>query len=131
MSRNVILAASLPEAPDRVFDRYLDPRSHAAITGAPVTFQPFAGGTFGAFDGMLSGTILHIQPKRLIVQTWRSARWPVEAVDSVLVLTFVPDKEGTQIELVHANVPDDDFAGVSHGWETYYWGPWRRYLADG
>jgi hypothetical protein len=29
---------------------------------------------------------------------------------------------------VHLNVPDEDFAGVSQGWEKYYWGPWRDYL---
>jgi len=23
---------------------------------------------------------------------------------------------------------DEDFAGVSQGWEKYYWTPWRAYL---
>jgi hypothetical protein len=29
---------------------------------------------------------------------------------------------------VHVNVADDDFAGVSQGWQDYYWTPWREYL---
>jgi hypothetical protein len=29
---------------------------------------------------------------------------------------------------VHVNVADHDFAGVSEGWEIYYWQPWREYL---
>jgi hypothetical protein len=49
-------------------------------------------------------------------------------MDSVLTLTFWPDKDGARIELVHINVADEDFAGVSHGWEQYYWTPWRAYL---
>lgn len=128
MPRNIMMAASLPAPPDKLFDMYLDAAQHAALTGLPVTLEPRAGGVFHAFDGMLSGTILHIQPKSLIVQTWRSVNWPLTAMDSVLILTFCPAEDGGLIELNHINVADEDFAGVSQGWEKYYWTPWRAYL---
>jgi len=128
MPRNIIMAASLPAAPDTLFDMYLDAAEHAAFTGLPVTLAPHAGGAFSAFDGMLSGKILHIEPKTLIVQTWRSGNWPLTAMDSVLTLSFWPADDGARIELVHANVPEEDFAGVSQGWEKYYWRPWHDYL---
>jgi len=105
MLKNIILAASLPAAPDKLFDMYLDAESHAAITGAPVIIEPRAGAPFRAFNGMLSGMILHVEPKRLIVQTWRSANWPATAIDSVLTLSFWPQVDGARIELVHVNVP--------------------------
>lgn len=129
MPRNVLLAVNLPAPPERLYDMYLDAAQHAAVTGAPVTIEPRAGAPFQAFDGVLSGTILHVEPKKLIVQTWRSTYWPADALDSTLVLSFWPATEGGRIELVHANVADDDFAGVSEGWEKYYWAPWRKYLA--
>lgn len=128
MPRTIIMAASLPATPDRLFDMYLNAAEHAAFTGLPVTLEPHAGGVFRAFDGMLSGKILHIEPKTLVVQTWRSVNWPLTAMDSVLTLSFWPAEDGTRIELVHVNVPEEDFAGVSRGWETYYWAPWRKYL---
>lgn len=128
MPRNIIIAASLPAPPDKLFDMYLDPAAHAAFTGFPVTLEPRAGGAFRAFDGMLSGTLLHIEPKKLIVQTWRSANWPAAAIDSVLTLSFWSENDGARIELVHVNVAEGDFAGVSQGWEKYYWTPWRAYL---
>jgi activator of HSP90 ATPase len=128
MPRNLIMAASLPASPDKLFDMYLDPVAHAAFTGLPVNIEPRAGGVFRAFDGMLSGTILHIEPKSLIVQTWRSANWPLSAMDSVLTLSFWSEKDGARIELVQVNVPEEDFAGVSQGWERYYWTPWHNYL---
>ena len=128
MTRNVIIAASFPVTPDKLFDMYLDAETHAAFTGMPVTLERHAGGVFRAFDGMLSGIILHIEPKTLIVQTWRSANWPLTAMDSVLTLSFWAAEDGARIELVHVNVPDEDFAGVSQGWEKYYWRPWRAYL---
>ena len=40
MPRQIMLAASLPAPPDRLFDMYLDPEAHAAFTGAPVTIAP-------------------------------------------------------------------------------------------
>ena len=58
MPRNIIMAASLPASPEKIFDMYLDAEAHAAFTGLPVTLEPHAGGLFRAFDGMLSGTIL-------------------------------------------------------------------------
>ena len=96
-----------------------------------MTIAPRPGAPFRAFDGKLTGTILHIQPKRLIVQTWRSVNFPAAALDSVLVLSFWPQEGGGRIELVHVNVPEEDFAGVSTGWEKYYWTPWRATLAGG
>jgi activator of HSP90 ATPase len=128
MPRNIIMAASLPTSADRLFDMYLDAAEHAAFTGLPVTLQPHPGGEFQAFDGMLSGRILHIEPKTFIVQTWRSGHWPLTAMDSVLTLSFWPAQDGARIELVHVNVPEEDFAGVSQGWEKYYWTPWHDYL---
>jgi activator of HSP90 ATPase len=129
MPRNIVLAVSLPAAPERLYDMYLDPEQHSAFTGAPVTIAADAGAEFRAFNGALSGTILHVEPKRLIVQKWRSVNFPDGALDSVLVLSFWTEEKGARIELVHVNVPEEDFAGVSEGWSKFYWNPWRAYLA--
>ncbi len=128
MPKTIIQAAILPAPPDQLFDMYLDPAAHAAFTGAPVTIDSKPGSTFKAFDDMITGTILQVVPKRLIVQSWRAAHWADEEVDSTLILSFWPDEDGGRIELVHVNVADDDFAGVSQGWQEYYWEPWREYL---
>ena len=130
MPRTIQIAASLPASPGILFDMYLDPKSHAAVTGAPVSIGARAGAEFRAFNGMLSGTILQVVPKRLIVQSWRAKSWRARDIDSTLILTFWPEGRGTRIELVHVNVADEDFAGVSEGWESYYWQPWRKYLNE-
>jgi activator of HSP90 ATPase len=128
MPRIIQQAAVFPASPDRLFDMYLDPAAHAAFTGSPVTISSQAGAEFQAFNGMISGTILQIVPKRLIVQSWRASHWKREEIDSTLILAFWPDEAGGRIELVHVNIADHDFAGVSQGWEKYYWSPWREYL---
>ena len=129
MTRTIQLAASLPAPPERLFDMYLNQEEHAAFTGAPVTISATPGTPFRAFDGVLSGTILQVVPKRLVVQSWRSPHWGASDIDSTLILTFLPEGDGGRIELVQVNVVDNDFAGVSQSWEKYYWTPWRAYLS--
>ncbi len=128
MPRTIQLAASLPAPPERLFEMYLDPVEHAAITGTPVTIAAHAGSPFRAFGDVLTGTILQVVPQRLIVQSWRSPHWGAADLDSTLILTFLPEPDGGRIELVQVNVVDSDFAGVCHGWEKFYWTPWRAHL---
>jgi len=48
--------------------------------------------------------------------------------DSTLILCFTAQGKEGRIDLVHLDVPDQDFEGVNNGWESYYWTPWRKYL---
>jgi uncharacterized protein YndB with AHSA1/START domain len=130
LPRTIQIAASLPASPDRLFDMYLDPVEHSAFSGSPVTISPVPGAAFNAFNNVLSGKILQVVRKRLIVQSWRSTNWGPTDLDSTLVLTFLPEAEGGRIELTQVNVVDTDFSGVSHGWEKFYWTPWRAYLSS-
>ena len=128
MARTIQIAASLPAAPDRLFDMYLDPGEHAAFTGMPVTVSAVPGSPFSAFNGVITGAILQVVPKRLIVQAWRSPYWGPTDLDSTLVLIFPPENDGARIELTQVNVVDVDFAGVSQGWEKILLGALARVL---
>ena len=131
MPRTIQQTVRLPAPPETLFDSYLDPGRHAAITGTPVTIGSEPGSEFRAFGGQLSGRILEVVPKRLIVQAWRASHWGPDDLDSTLILTFWEDPVGGRIDLVHVNVADHDYDGVTEGWERYYWVPWRRYLGGG
>jgi activator of HSP90 ATPase len=128
MAKTIVQSVVLAASPDELFDSYVDPQRHAAITGAAVRIGSAPGAEFHAFNGVLSGRILDVVPKRLIVQKWRSSQWTIDDLDSILILTFWPAPAGGRIDLVHANVADHDYDGVNEGWEKYYWTPWRAYL---
>jgi uncharacterized protein YndB with AHSA1/START domain len=130
MPRTVTIATVLPRPPARLYAMYLDPKVHAAFTGAPVKIAARAGAVFEAFGGALTGQILQVVPNRLIVQSWRSTEFAKRDIDSTLVLSFWRDPAGGRIELTHVNVAESDFAGVSEGWSKYYWEPWRAYLGS-
>ena len=130
MPKSIQQTVRLPASPAELFDSYLDPKRHAAITGHPVTISTKPGSEFRAFDGMLSGRIVAVIPKRLVVQTWRSGKWKEKDADSILILAFSGDPGYGQIDLVHVNVADNDVQGVTEGWEKFYWAPWRRFLGQ-
>ena len=122
--QSVLLASTAEE----LFDTYLDPKRHAAVTGSAVTISDKPGSKFSAFFGSITGTTLAVIPRRLVVQSWRSTNFGLQDPDSTLILQFVPQGKKGRIELIQVDVPKVDFEGVTKGWELYYWAPWRRYL---
>ena len=130
MLHSIRLAAELAAPRDEIYSMYLNAKTHAAFTGAPARIAARAGAAFSAFDSTLSGRILHVVPSELIVQTWRSNNFKARDPDSILILTLLPrGRKGTLLDLQHINVPEQDYAGISQGWEQYYFAPWREYLA--
>ena len=128
MTKTIEQSVRFTASPQELYDLYLDPKKHAAFTGGRVKISAKPGSIFEAFDRMLWGTTLLAIPGRQIVQRWRSCNFKDTDMDSILVLTFVPAGKGGRIELIHANVPKQDHAGVTKGWPRYYWEPLRKYL---
>jgi len=129
--RNIIRqTVTLPASAEALFEMYLDPSVHQAITGAPVVIGDDRGAPFQAFNGALTGTIIDVVPPHLIVQFWRSTEFKADDPDSILILSFTPEGNQGRIDVLHLDVPDQDYDGVTHGWEKYYWTPWRAYLEN-
>jgi activator of HSP90 ATPase len=127
--RNVIRqTVVLPASAEALFDMYLDPNGHQAITGAPVVIGSEKGARFEAFNGSLTGKIIDVVRPWLIVQFWRSTEFKDTDPDSILILFFTQEGDQGRIDLIHLDVPDQDFEGVTRGWEQYYWKPWRAHL---
>jgi len=109
----------------------MDSEIHAAFTGEPAKISEVAGSAFEAFGGLLHGTTLQVVKTRLIVQSWRSVNFAKDDPDSTLIISFTPDEDGEgRIDLVHLDVPESDFQGVSGGWESRYFTPWLTYLQE-
>lgn len=63
----------------------------------------------------MTGTILEAIKPRLIIKSWRSVNFLPEDPDSTLVLSFTSDCDRGRIDLVHLDVPDQDYNGVDRG----------------
>ncbi|HMD32354.1 MAG TPA: SRPBCC domain-containing protein [Candidatus Acidoferrales bacterium] len=129
MTKAIQQSTKFNATPQALYEMYMDSKQHSAATGGSARLSRKPGGEFTAWNGMLRGKNLLLVPNRMIVQAWRSCNFPSSAPDSILILSFTKEGSGTRVDLVHVNVPPQDYKGVSKGWPTYYWKPWKRHLA--
>ena len=116
-------------APGDVYAAFVDPKTHAAFTGSPATGSARVGGRFTAWDGYISGVNRELVKGRRIVQDWQTTEWPAGAPPSKVEFSFKAVKGGTEIRMVHSNVPAEQAASYRQGWIDYYWQPLKRYFS--
>ena len=121
----------VPAPPGTVYKAFVTPKLHAAFTNSPATGSGRVGGKFTAWDGYISGVNRELEPGKRIVQSWRTTEWPPGAVDSELDLMFTAVKGGTEIRMVHSNVPAGQADSYKQGWIDCYWTPLKKYFTQG
>jgi activator of HSP90 ATPase len=114
---------------ERLYRAWLNGEEHAAMTGSPAQIEPHVGGHFAAWDGYISGVTLELQPFYLIVQAWRTTEFPAEAPDSRLEVWLEGKDGGTQLRLVHTEIPDGQSEDYRQGWEEFYFEPMGAYFS--
>ncbi len=129
MSKTIVQTVKFNARPETLYALYADSRKHTAALGSKAAISSKVGGTCSAYDGTLTGTTLGLVRNRVFVQSWRAEDWTSDQPDSVLTLFFEKDGKGGKVTMVHANIPDEHHAGIKTGWTTYYWTPWKKYLA--
>ena len=129
MRSTIYKTVILPAPADKLFGMYMDAAIHSEFTGAAAKISDEAGSVFEAFGGLLKGRTLQVVKPRLIIQSWRSVNFADDDPDSTLIIMFTPEEDDAgRIDLVHLDVPENDFQGVSGGWESRYFAPWLEYL---
>ncbi len=115
-------------SPKQVYEAYVDPKKHSEFTGSEATGKPVVGGKFTAWDGYISGKFLELDEGKRLVQEWKSTDFPEGALPSRLELTFREVPKGTEIVMVHSNVPKDQEDETAEGWTEFYWEPLKQYF---
>jgi len=115
-------------SPKEVYQAYVDPKKHSEFTGSEATGKPVVGGKFTAWDGYISGRFLELEEGKRMVQEWKSTDFPEGSPPSKLELTFREVPKGTEIVMVHSNVPKDQEDETAEGWTEFYWEPMKQYF---
>lgn len=114
--------------PKEVYEAYIDPKKHSQFTDSEATGKPVVGGKFTAWDGYISGKFLELEEGKRVVQEWTSTDFPEGASPSRLELTFREVPKGTEIVMIHSNVPKDQEDETAEGWTEFYWEPMKQYF---
>ncbi|HJX24263.1 MAG TPA: SRPBCC family protein [Candidatus Bathyarchaeia archaeon] len=122
--QKVVVPASLEE----IYEAFMDPKKHAAFTGSKATGDPRVGGKFTAWDGYIYGENLELLRGKRIAQKWKSTDFSPSDSFSKLELSLKKVKEGTEISMVHSDVPAGLVEDVAQGWKDFYWRPLKAYF---
>lgn len=121
----------VPAQPADVYNALVNARTHAAFTGAAATGSARVGGRFTSWDGYITGVHRELVKGRRIVQDWTTTEWPDGAEPSQVEFSFTAVKGGTEVRLVHSNVPAEQADSYRQGWIDYYWEPLKAYFREG
>ena len=116
-------------SPHDVYEALMDSEKHSQFTGAKASISREVGGTFTAYDGALSGTILELVPDAKIVQSWRGSDdgW-VPGHYSTATFSLEAIDRGTRLTFVQTGVPEESVEQINQGWQTYYWPKMKQML---
>jgi activator of HSP90 ATPase len=120
--------ATVPAEPAEVYEAFIDAKKHSAFTGSKATGDGRVGSKFTAWDGYISGKNIELEPGKRIVQEWVTSKWPEDFPPSRLELTFKKVKGGTEISMVHSDVPAEQADELKGGWTQFYWKPLKDYF---
>ena len=112
---------TIPAEPVQVYDALMDPKEHAEFTGDAAEGSGKVGGTFKAYGGYITAKNLELEKARTIVQEWTTSEWPDGYPPSRLEIRLTKVKGGTELRMVHSQVPTEQAEDYAMGWQEHYW----------
>jgi activator of HSP90 ATPase len=119
----------IPASPKEVYEAYVDPKKHGKFTGSKATGKPAVGCKMTAWDGYIFGKYLELEDGKRIFQEWMTTDWVEGYPASKLELTFKKVPEGTELTMVHSDVPKERADEIADGWIEFYWNPLKEYFS--
>jgi activator of HSP90 ATPase len=128
MKGEFTLSMVLKASPQDIFEAWLSSQGHTAMTGSPAEVDGKVGGAFKAWDGYIWGETLELEPARRILQAWRTNEFPEGAPDSRLEVLLEEVATGTELTLVHTEIPEGQSESYKQGWLDFYFKPMQEYF---
>jgi len=108
-----------------VWQALVNPAIIEAWGDGQVVMNDQVGIKFKLWGGDIFGKNLEVITETKLVQEWFGGKWK-EA--SIVTFNLTEDNGLTTVELIHKNIPDNEFEDIKKGWDEYYIGPLKEYL---
>lgn len=109
----------IPASPEDVYNALTNPATIQLWTGEKAEMSTTPGTEFAMWDESIVGRNLEFVEGKKIVQQWY---FDGQEEDSFVTIILHPHKQGTSVELRHANIPDEDYDDIIEGWDETYFG---------
>lgn len=104
-------------APKDVYNALTNQAMLEIWTGEAAVMEEKEGTEFSLWDGSISGKNLEFVKDHKIVQEWYFGE---QESPSVVTIKLHPDKDGTSMEVVQTNIPDEAYDNIVEGWKEDY-----------
>ena len=110
---------------EKVWEALVSAKEIDGWGGSPAKMDADEGTKFSLWGGDIHGTNIEVEKFKKLVQEWYGGEW-----EEPSIVTFKLQKLGnsTKLELLHENVPDEEYEDIDQGWKDYYLGPLKKYL---
>jgi activator of HSP90 ATPase len=109
----------LKAPPEDVYKALTNPNTIHLWSGELAEMSTEAGSEFSLWEGSIVGKNISFEENKMIVQQWYFGD---QEAESIVTIKLHEHKQGTSVELNHANIPDDDYEDILEGWNTAYFG---------
>ncbi|PLX14575.1 MAG: ATPase [Marinilabiliales bacterium] len=116
---------TLPAEPQDVFMALTNPFTIELWSGYKAIMDANVGTEFSLWEGDISGQNIEIIENKKIVQEWYFGE---QEEKSIVTMNIFENKKGSQVELKHTNIPDEDYDNIIEGWNEYYFGALKSFL---
>jgi len=113
--------------PEDVFTALTNPFTIELWSGYPAVMDANPGTEFSLWDGDISGKNMEVETNKKIVQEWYFGD---QEEKSIVTIKLFENKKGTQVEINHINIPDEDFDNITEGWNDFYMGALKVFFEE-
>jgi len=77
------------------------------------------GSEFSLWEGSIEGKNIAFEENKKIIQEWYFGE---QEPPSIVTIKLHTHKNGTSVELVHTNIPEEAYTEMVEGWNVNYFG---------
>ncbi len=118
---------SLPVSPEDVYNALTNPVTLQLWTGEPAEMSTIPGSEFSLWDGSIVGQNIAFEEGKKIVQQWYFGD---QEEESIVTLILHVKGTGTSVELIHTNIPDEEYDDFVDGWDNSYFASLREFYKE-
>ncbi len=96
-------------------------------SGYPAIMSTEPNSEFSLWEGDIVGKNLEFETNSKVVQQWYFGE---QDEPSIVTIKIFVQKNHCQVELVHTNIPEEDYEDICEGWENYYLGAIKEFFEE-
>ena len=127
MKESIRLKEIFKVKPSAIFNAWLNSETHTKMTGGEAVCEPKEGSEFSAWDGYIFGNNIELIKNTSIIQSWRTTEFNETDEDSILEIRLKELESGTELTLIHTNIPEGQ-TQYKKGWVEHYFEPMLEFF---